>query len=53
MNYNDGYNILLRKVDQLITRLDRDKEEGRIVRSKFIQSCMNDPALRDSLNGFR
>jgi len=53
INYTNGYNILLRKVDSIITRLDKDKEEGRILRNKFIESCMNDPALRDLLNVYK
>jgi guanylate cyclase activator 1 len=53
INYKDSYNVLLRKVDNLITRLDKDKEGGRILRYKFIESCMNDPALRDLLNAYK
>jgi Ca2+-binding EF-hand superfamily protein len=53
INYTNSYNILLRKVDSIITRLDKDKEEGRILRNKFIESCMNDPALRDLLNVYK
>jgi Ca2+-binding EF-hand superfamily protein len=53
INSTDGYNILLRKVDSIITRLDKDKEGGRILRYQFIESCMNDPALRDLLNGYK
>jgi len=53
INYTNGYNILLRKVDSIITRLDKDKEGGQISRYKFIESCMNDPALRDLFNVYR
>lgn len=51
IDYNNGYNILLRKVDRFITRLDRNKDEGQICRSKFIECCINDPVLRDLVNG--
>jgi Ca2+-binding EF-hand superfamily protein len=53
IDYKDSYNILLRKVDNLLTRLDQDKEGGRIFRYKFIESCMNDPALRDLINVYK
>lgn len=53
LNYSDGYNILLRKVDRIITRLDRDQEEGRIDRDKFIENCMNDSALKDLMNEYK
>ncbi|CAF0718712.1 unnamed protein product [Adineta steineri] len=53
INYKDNYNVLLRKVDSLITRFDTDKEGGRILRYKFIESCMNDNALRDLLNVYK
>ena len=53
INYKDGYNILLKKLISIITRLDKDKEGGRILRYKFIESCMNDPALRDLLNVYK
>ncbi|CAF3382292.1 unnamed protein product [Rotaria socialis] len=52
-NYKDSYNVLLRKVDHLITRLDDDKGRGRITRYKFIESCMNDPILKDLLNAYK
>ncbi|CAF2636583.1 unnamed protein product [Rotaria sp. Silwood2] len=53
INYKDSYNVLLKKVDNLITRLDNDKERGRIIRYKFIESCMNDPILKDLLNAYK
>jgi Ca2+-binding EF-hand superfamily protein len=53
INYTDDYNILLRKVDNIITRLDKDKEGGRISRYKFIESCTNDPVLRGLLNTYK
>ncbi|CAF3581890.1 unnamed protein product [Rotaria sp. Silwood1] len=53
INYKDSYNVLLKKVDNLITRLDNDKERGRIIRYKFIESCMNDPILKDLLNTYK
>ena len=53
INYKDSYNVLLRKVDGLVARLDKDKEGGRIPRYKFIESCMNDPTLRDLLTAYR
>jgi Ca2+-binding EF-hand superfamily protein len=53
INYQDGYNILLRKVDNLIARLDKDKEGGRIFRYNFIESCMNDVIIRDLLNVYK
>lgn len=53
INYKDSYNVLLRKVDHFIARLDSDKQRGRIVRYKFIESCLNDPILRDLLNAYK
>ena len=53
LNYKNGYNVLLRKVDHLITRLNIEREEGRIFRYKFIESCLNDPALKDVLNAYK
>lgn len=53
INYRDRYNVLLRRVDGLIARLDKDREGGRIPRYKFIESCMNDATLRDLLNACR
>ncbi|CAF1142581.1 unnamed protein product [Adineta ricciae] len=53
IDYNDSYNVLLRKVDNLIARLDKDKEGGRILRYKFIESCMNDSTLRDLLSAYK
>ena len=51
INYSDGYNILLRKVDRILTRLNKNKEEdGRIYKNKFIENCINDSILKDSLN---
>ncbi|UJR31090.1 hypothetical protein I4U23_018598 [Adineta vaga] len=53
IDYKDSYNVLLRKVDNLITRLDKDKEDDRILRYKFIESCMNDSMLRDLFNAYK
>ncbi|CAF0923022.1 unnamed protein product [Adineta ricciae] len=53
IDYNDSYNVLLRKVDNLIAKLDKDKEGGRILRYKFIESCMNDSTLRDLLSAYK
>lgn len=48
-DYTDGYNVLLNKVDRIIIRLDREKNDGRIDRSKFIDNCNHDPLIRDLL----
>ena len=53
LNYKDGYNVLLRKVDHLIARLNIEREEGRVFRYKFIESCLNDPALKEVLNAYK
>lgn len=53
INYTDSYNILLRKVDNIITKLDKDKEDGQISKNKFIDNCMNDRALKDLLNDYK
>ena len=52
-NYKDGYNVLLKKVDGLIARFEKDKESGRIPRYKFIETCLNDIHLKDLLNSYR
>ena len=49
LDYTDGYNVLLNKVDRIITRLDREKNDGRICRSKFIDNCNHDLLIRDLL----
>ena len=53
LNYKDGYNVLLKKVDSLIARFEKDKESGRIPRYKFIESCLNDIHLKDLLNIYK
>ena len=51
VDYRDGYNILMNRVDRMITRFDQENNEGRICRSKFIDNCDNDPILRGLLEG--
>ena len=53
LNANDGYNVLLKKVDQLIARLDKEKDGGRIPRYKFIESCLNDSHLKELLTMYK
>lgn len=53
INYKNSYNVLLTKVDNFIKRLDDHNERGRIIRYKFIESCMNDPILKDLLSAYK
>lgn len=49
INYRDSYNILLEKVDHIIHKLDKERVDGRISKQQFIENCLNDLALKDSL----